>query len=299
MNDLDLAAAGARVDRRRALLHVLVAYAAGLAAAMAAGALLRGRHPILVAAAADVAGTAAVFLFSVLHDNSSVYDPYWSVAPLPIGLYWALQGPLGPRAGLVLLLLFAWGARLTWNWAQRWGGMGDEDFRYVELRAKAGRAYWALSFAGIHLAPTAWVFLGMLPLWPALSSAAPLGALDLAAALVAALAIGIETSADWELRAFRRRRRNSAEVLSTGVWAYSRHPNYFGEVLFWWGLYLFGVSAAPPWAWSAVGPLSITLLFVFVSTPWMDRRMLARHPAFAERLRTTSALVPWPRRRAG
>jgi steroid 5-alpha reductase family enzyme len=80
------------------------------------------------------------------------------------------------------------------------------------------------------------------------------------------------------------------------VWAWSRHPNYLGEVLFWWGIFLSGLAASPAWAWSAVGPLAITLLFVLVSVPWMDRRMASRHPAWTERLRTTPALLPWPRR---
>ena len=98
-------------------------------------------------------------------------------------------------------------------------------------------------------------------------------------------------------RRFVRARRDPAAVLDGGVWAACRHPNYLGEVLFWWGLWLSGVAAAPAWAWTAAGPLAITLLFVRVSVPWMDRRMAARHPAYLARLRTTPALVPWPRPR--
>src|SRR5262249_2000216 len=83
--------------------------------------------------------------------------------------------------------------------------------------------------------------------------------------------------------------------LGTGLWRLSRHPNYFGEMAFWWGLWLFGLAAEPGWAWSVVGPAAITLLFVGVSIPWMDRRMLSRHPDWAARM-ATSAVVPWPRR---
>jgi steroid 5-alpha reductase family enzyme len=86
-------------------------------------------------------------------------------------------------------------------------------------------------------------------------------------------------------------------VLDTGLWAVSRHPNYLGEVLFWWGLFLLGLAAGPGWGWTVVGPLAITALFAFVSVPWMDRRMLARHPAWAERLRRVPALLPFPRPR--
>jgi steroid 5-alpha reductase family enzyme len=286
--------------RRDALQAVVVAYTAGLLAAVVAGWAIRDRHPILVAAVADVVGTLVVFAFSVRHGNSSLYDPYWSVAPIPIAAWWAAGAPGGPglRASLVLLLVTAWGVRLTANWVARWHGLADEDFRYVEIRARTGRLYWPASLVSIHLMPTAWVFLGLLPTWPALSGAGrPPGVLDAVAALVTAGAIAVETVADLQLRRFVRTRREPGAVLDTGLWRWSRHPNYFGEVAFWWGLWIFGVSADPSWAWTAVGPAAITLLFVLVSVPWMDRRMLARHPEWAGHVRSTSALVPWPPRR--
>jgi steroid 5-alpha reductase family enzyme len=296
---------GAGIDdraRRRDLAAVAAAYGVALAGALAVGSALLGRPPLLVAAVADLAATAIVFAASVRYDNSSAYDPYWSVAPAPIAVYWAwAEGAFAAspaRAGLVLALVTAWGFRLTANWAARWRGFGDEDFRYVEIRARAGRAYWPASLVAIHLMPTAWVFLGLLPVYAALAAGGrPFGPLDLAAAAVTAVAIAVEAAADAQLRAFVRSRRDPEAALSTGLWAWSRHPNYFGEVLFWWGLWLFGVAARPAWAWTAVGPASITLLFLLVSVPWMDRRMRSRHPAWGERTRTTSALVPWPPQR--
>jgi steroid 5-alpha reductase family enzyme len=286
--------------RRRGLWQVTLCYAVALLVGLAAGFALRSRHPIVVAALADVAATAVVFAFSWRHDNSSFYDPYWSLAPLPVGLYWACLNPDSPevRQVVALLLLTVWGTRLTANWVARWRGQRDEDFRYQEIRTRTGALYWPASFFSIHLMPTAWVFLGLLPLFPALAKPAPgFGLLDCVATAVTALAIGIEAVSDWQLRHFLRTRPDAEAVLDTGLWAYSRHPNYFGEVLFWWGLFLFGLAAGPGWGWTCVGPLSITLLFLFVSVPWMDRRMLSRHPAWASHLRVTSALVLWPRRR--
>ena len=295
-----LAGSWISAGRRRALAAVSVAYAAALAVAFVTGWALRGRSPILVAALADVVATLVVFGFSVRHDNSSLYDPYWSVAPLPIAAYWATTAPsaLDVRAALVLVLVAAWGVRLTANWVARWQGLGDEDFRYAEIRGKTGRLYWPASLVSIHLMPTAWVFLGLLPTWPALSGRGrPLGSLDLVALGVTAGAIAIEALSDLQLRRFVRTRRDPSAVLDEGLWRLSRHPNYFGEVSFWWGLWLFGLAAEPRWAWTAVGPASITLLFILVSLPWMDRRMLSRHPGWAVQMKSTSALVPWPRRR--
>lgn len=287
--------------RSRALAALAVAYAAALVAALAVGWALRGRHPILIAAAADAAATVVVFAFSVLHDNSSLYDPYWSVAPVPIALYWASladAGGSGLRRAWVLAIVCTWGVRLTANQLARWRGLGDEDFRYRELRERAGRGYWPLSLVGVHLMPTVWVFLGLLPAFPALAGRGrSWNALDAAAVAVAGGAVLLEAVADLQLRRFVRGRRDPAAVLDSGVWALSRHPNYLGEILFWWGIFLSGVAAAPGWAWTAIGPLAITLLFVLVSVPWMDRRMSSRHPGWTDRLRTTPALVPWPRRR--
>jgi steroid 5-alpha reductase family enzyme len=284
-------------DRARSFAIVVLAYLVALAAAIASARLTGNPTPILAAFVADLVATLAIFAFSMRFGNSSLYDPYWSVAPIPIALSWA-AGPPSPRAWLVLLLVVAWGVRLTANCLMRWRSLADEDFRYVEIRARTGRLYWPASLVSIHLLPTAWVFLGLLPVYPALAGpGAPLGWLDLTAALVTGGAVAVEGIADLQLRRFLARRRRPEEVLDTGLWAVSRHPNYLGEVLFWWGLFLLGLAAGPGWGWTVVGPLAITALFAFVSVPWMDRRMLARHPAWAERLRRVPALLPFPRPR--
>jgi len=277
-------------------VFVLLAYLAALLAAWAVGCACAGQHPIAGAALADLAATLVVFAFGVALDNSSVYDPYWSVAPLPIAIYWsAAAGTFGLRQILILALLTLWGTRLTTNWALRWRGPADEDFRYVEIRAKTGKAYWPVSLASIHILPTAWVFLGLVPLFPALTRPG-FAILDIAAAIVTGLAIAIETVADRQLRRYLRSPHDKQGILDSGLWSRCRHPNYLGEILFWWGLFLFGMAAQPGWVWSrisVIGPLSITLLFVFVSVPWMDRRMLSRHPAWAGHMKKTRALVPW------
>jgi steroid 5-alpha reductase family enzyme len=276
-------------EHRRLLRAVAVAYLAALLGAVLTGVALGGRPPILVAAAADAVATLVVFAWSVRHDNSSLYDPYWSVAPVPIAAYWlstAAPDLSRPRAGLVLLLVVAWAVRLTANCLLRWRSLGDEDFRYREIRARTGRLYWLVSLLTIHLLPTGWVFLGLLPLHPALaSSARPLSLIDLVAALVTLAALLVEAVADLQLRRFLATRRDPGAVLESGLWGLSRHPNYAGEVLFWWGLWLFGVAADPGWWWTLVGPLAITALFLFVSIPWMDRRMEARHPGWLARRR--------------
>jgi len=251
-------------------------------------------------AAADAAATVAVFVFSVALNNSSAYDAYWSVAPMAIAPALALLAPEGrapfARRALVVTLVLAWGARLTYNWARGWTGLAHEDWRYVDLRAKTGRAYWLVSFFGLHFFPTVLVFLGCLALFPALvTGAAPLGALDGVGLVVTAGAIVIEAVADAQLRTFRQTAK-PGEIMARGLWAYSRHPNYFGELMFWWGLFAFAL-AADGGAWrTGVGAVAITALFVFVSVPMLDRRSLARRPEYADHMKRVSAIVPWPPR---
>ena len=288
----------------RSLSLCFAAYVAALIAALAVGSSMSGAQPLLVALAADVAATLVVFAFSVALDNSSMYDPYWSVAPLPIALYFALQPgrtliTLGPRGWLLLVLVAVWSVRLTYNFLRGWQGLAHEDWRYVDMRQKTGRAYWLVSLLGIHLFPTLMVFGGCLPLYAALARGArPLNFVDALAALVTGLAIAIEAIADAQLRRFRLRRdRRPDEIMDRGLWAWSRHPNYFGEMAFWWGLWLFALAAGPGNAWTVAGALAITLMFHLVSLRLLETRMLERRPAYAERVRSVPAFVPY--RRAG
>lgn len=290
--------AGRAVGRATGFALVALAHLAALAAAALVLRFATGLHPLAALAVADLTATAVVFAASRLADNSSVYDPYWSVAPIVIAVYLAFVhgGEVPWRLILVLLVVATWGLRLTWNWARDWPGLAHEDWRYRDFRARFPRGYWGVSFAGIHLVPTVVVFLGCLPLWPAVSGAAPLGGWDGLAALVAVGAILFETVADEQLRAHRRH-APAGNILRRGVWTFSRHPNYLGEILFWWGLGLFGLAAVPAALWVLVGPVAMVALFCGVSVPMLDRRSLARRPCYAAHMRDVAALLPWPRRR--
>ncbi len=286
----------------RARWVCLAAYAVAGAAAFGAALACRGEHPIVVAAGADLVATLIIFAGSVWLGNSSLYDPYWSVAPAPIVLYWALgpgadAGASGLRQVLAVVLVLAWGARLTGNWLRGWSGFGHEDWRYVDFRASTGRAWQLVNFSGIHLFPTVVVFLGLLPLYPALvSGARPFGLLDLLAMVVTGGGIALEATADEQLRRFVRSGRARGATLQSGLWARMRHPNYLGENLFWWGLWLFGLAADPGWWWTGIGAVSITVMFLAASIPMIDRRMLERRPDYADYKARVPALLPRLRR---
>jgi steroid 5-alpha reductase family enzyme len=262
----------------------LTAIGAGL------GAGLQWDDPYLALAAGFVASTLAVFAWSLGTRNSSCFDAWWSVAP---GLaVWLLPFENGPRTWIVRALVTAWALRLTWNWARGWAGMRHEDWRYVDLREKTGAAYWAVSFLGIHLFPAVLVTLGSMAMIPALASTAPLGSLDLVAMTIGALAVVVEATADQQLVDFVRSKPARGSVLQHGLWAWSRHPNYLGEIGFWWSLAGFALASGGP-EWTFAGAAAITALFAFVSIPMMEKRHAARRPSYVEYQRRVPMLVPW------
>jgi steroid 5-alpha reductase family enzyme len=277
---------------------VVAAYAVALAVAVLVGVAMGDARPLLTVLVADLAATLVIFVSSRVVNNSSMYDAYWSVAPPAIVLYLAVvaePGVDGLRQALVVALVWAWAVRLTANWARGWPGLGHEDWRYLAARDN-GRPYWPQSFLGFHLFPTIQVYLGCLALYPAVSvGTGGFGALDVVAVVVTAGAIVIETVADEQLRAFNRTKA-PGDICTRGLWAWSRHPNYLGELSFWWGLWLFGLAADPTWWWTVIGPVAMTGMFVFASIPMIDRRGIERRPGYEDHMEATSMILPRPPR---
>jgi len=281
-------------SRRAGITYLAIVYGAALGAAVAVAVTARGLGDWQSALLADLTATLVVFAASVAAGNTSVYDPFWSVAPLPLALWWGvLHDARTVRFGVAVALIAVWGVRLTANFLTGWRGLHHEDWRYTAYRRFGPLRYWTISLLGLQLMPTLVVFTAMLPVLAiARSPNTGFGAVDALAVTAAAAFITLEAIADRHKRLHR-----SDGFLARGVWAWCRHPNYLGEVGFWWSLYLLALGAA--WAnwWTVAGPAVITLLFVVVSVPLMDRRML-RRPGYAEHMRRVPALVPRPRRRA-
>jgi steroid 5-alpha reductase family enzyme len=269
------------------VVAMLVVRAAGLA------------HPLADLGLGTLVATVVVFAVSMAVDNSSIYDPYWSLQPLAIAGYYLWNGwsDADARQIVVICLVFLYALRLTSNFYREWPGLGKEDFRYISFRERFGRGYWPVSFLGIHLFPTVMVYLGCLPLYALTrSGAVGLGWLDGLGIVVTLGAVILAFVADEQLRAFRGKPGNRGRVIGSGPWARSRHPNYLGEVATWWGLWIFALAAGLEWWWTVVGAAAITAMFVFVSIPMMERRVLATRPDYAEYRDQTPMLVPrsWP-----
>jgi len=292
---------GAKSDSKnlsKAFLLVALAYIDAAIAAFLIGWVTGDRHPILIAFTADIAATLTIYAWARIFRNASFYDPYWSIAPIAIAVFWVTTAAATIstcRPWIVIALVSLWGLRLTWNWVRGWRGLKHEDWRYADMRAKHGvkKRFWIVELIGIELVPTLVVFLGCLSLYPVLAdSTRSIWWPDAIAVLVASAAIFIETMADEQMIAFAKIKK-PGEIMNRGFWKYSRHPNYFGEISFWWGLYFFGLAANASYWWTIAGPIAITMLFLFISIPMMDKRSLTRRPEYAEHMKKISALVPW------
>ncbi len=238
---------------------------------------------------ADIAATVATFLFSVIFGNASVYDPYWSVQPPVILVAFALGRELTALGILLLIAVSFWAIRLTVNWAYTFAGLMHQDWRYTMLGEKTGALYPVVNFVGIHLVPTLVVYGCVLPAAYAVReglSANFASVLFLCVSLGAAAMQGV---ADIEMHKFRKKRDSA--FIRAGLWKYSRHPNYLGEILMWWGIALAVVCAAPSAWYLSAGALLNTALFFFVSIPLADGRQ-SRKEGFLEYKSQTRMLLP-------
>jgi steroid 5-alpha reductase family enzyme len=255
-----------------------------------------GFHPLVMIAAGDLAATILVFLFSMLMNNSSTYDPYWSVKPLVIAVAYLFifeTDSLNTRQWLVLLGTTLYALRLTSNFYRDWPGFKHEDWRYVNFRKSSGKAYWLVSFLAIHLFPTIMVYLGSLAFFPILSDAGrELNAWDIVAVIILFGSVIYAFIADEQLRAFRKNPDNKGKTISTGLWGLSRHPNYLGEISTWWGLAAFAIAAACDNWWTLLGPVTITIMFLFASIPLIEKRNLEKRQGYSIYKASTPMLLP-------
>jgi len=250
---------------------------------------------------ADLIATLVVFAASRLHKNSSFYDAYWSVLPPLLLLAWWIEADTptdGARPWLVAFVVLFWAVRLTGNWIYAFPGLHHEDWRYPMLRDKAGKAEAVVDLMGIHVFPTFQVFAGMLPVYLVLTHTnRDLGWLDVVALLVGAGAVVLAFVADLQMYRFARTRQ-PGQAMDSGLWAWSRHPNYFGELSFWGSLALFGLAAAPgDWFWAVLGTVGMYAMFQGASIPMMEERSLERRPSYQAVIDRVPRFVPRPPRK--
>jgi steroid 5-alpha reductase family enzyme len=247
---------------------------------------------------ANVVATLFIFGVGLLLKNASLYDPYWSVAPpiLLILTHIHLETSLNTVRFFIYIGLIFWSIRLTYNWAINWTGFEEQDWRYTLIKERAPKIYLISNLFGIHLMPTVIVFIQLLGSIELLVISTTANLISMIGLVIMILSATLQFIADAQMRAFKKRNLNKKECIEEGLWKYSRHPNYFGEVMVWWGLYLIYFGSTQSINLYLLAPLAMTSLFIFISIPMMEKKILRTRPEYEGYQDRVSMLIPLPRK---
>ena len=234
-----------------------------------------------------------LWLLSLALKNASIVDIFWGIGFIVIAWFAFTigQGYL-PRKQWMTALVTLWGIRLALHIGLRnWGK--PEDFRYAKWREENGTRWWWISYLKVFVLQGFLMWIISMPIIAAQSSGFPaiLTPLDLLGALVGLIGLLFEAVADLQLTFFKRDTSNKGKILTTGLWKYSRHPNYFGEAAVWWGIYIIALAAGA-W-WTVFSPILMTWLLLRVSGVAMLERTMQSKPGYEEYMKKTSAFFPW------
>jgi steroid 5-alpha reductase family enzyme len=257
-----------------------------------------GLTAAMPAAAAAVAVLMVVtWALSMRLRDASIVDVAWGLAFVLVAwIALALGDGEGARPPLVALLTMLWGLRLAAYIGARKRRQGGEDPRYGKWRAKRPDTFWIYSLFAVFLFQGLLVWIVALPVTAAAASDGSLGPLDLAGVAIWAVGLAIEATGDAQMARFKADPANRGRIMDRGLWRYTRHPNYFGECLVWWGLFALALSAGAWWA--VASPLVMTLLLTRVSGRDHLERSMSERPGYADYVRRTSGFVPLPPRSA-
>lgn len=239
---------------------------------------------------ADVVATVFTWLVGLVYHNVSVYDPYWSVAPPVILSINTMMHGLTPARAIVLVTVWIWAIRLTANWAVTFKGLQHEDWRYTKYRTeKPAWMFHLINFFGLNMMPTIVVFLSMLPAFR-INAENACGSMvwTWLGAWMCLTAVAIQLVADTSAHRFRR--EHPGEICKVGLWKHGRHPNYFGEILMWWGVWVQAINQGGVDLY-IVGPVMMTCMFLFISVPLMEGRQMKNKPGYAEYKKETRVLI--------
>lgn len=252
---------------------------------------------MLLGLAAVVSLFTVLWLASLALRNSSIVDMWWGPGILLIGLTYRLTTHGAPvRSTLVVAALALWAVRLAWHIGARNIGHG-EDFRYAKWRQDRGASWWWFSYFKVFLLQSVIAWIISWPLYPAMASPAPvtLTPIDIAGVALFVAGFLFEAIGDEQLRRFKAHPANKGRVLDSGLWRYTRHPNYFGEALLWWGLGCFSVSTGQ--YLPLIGPAIMTYLLLRVSgVAMLEDALRETKPDYAAYIRRTSSFFPRPPR---
>jgi len=289
-------------NRRKSLWMLLGMYLLAVIIGMGIYLLLEKviLDPVWLMLVVDVVMTLVIWGFGLLIGNASTYDPYWSVIPPLMLLGWiiVLKVPFTFPVALMTVAVCFWAARLTYNWFINWQDFSYQDWRYTMIRAKNPKLWFLANLFGINLMPTLIVFIQMIGSYRFLTLAPKFNLVILFGFMLAILAAAIQFVSDRQMLDFRYRNKSTKKCIDEGLWRFSRHPNYFGEVLMWWAVWTMYAGASGRIDFQILAPILMTALFLFISIPMMEKKILLTRPEYRDYMRQVSVLVPFFRRHA-
>jgi steroid 5-alpha reductase family enzyme len=254
---------------------------------------------VLAALGAALGMMTLAWLLSLLKRDASIIDIFWGLGfALLAWVYFAVDGAILARAYLVLALVTLWGLRLSAYILWRNWGAG-EDYRYQEMRARNPGTFAVRSLFTVFFLQAILLWAISMPLFQAVSSAQPAALTGLDVLGLALFVVGFlfEAGGDWQLASFKADPANAGKVMDRGFWRYTRHPNYFGDALVWWGFFCFAL-ATPGSLWTIYSPVLMTVLLMRVSgVTLLEKRLQDTKPQYRDYAERTNAFFPWfPRR---
>ena len=269
-----------------------------IGAVLSGAVLILSDHDFIDGLVVVIVAFSVLWGVSLVLKNAGIVDIFWGPGFIVVGVFYAVSAPGAPtpRGLAVLALVTVWALRLALYIGLRNAGAG-EDFRYRKWRDEAGRNFWWVSLLKVFLLQAVVLWIVSSPLLLAhLGGSRPLGIIGGVGLVLWCCGFVYETVADLQLRRFKKDPANAGRVMRSGLWSLSRHPNYFGEAVLWWGIALVTLPVA---GWlSLIGPLTITYLLLKVSgVALLDSAMVERRPDYADYIASTSAFVPLPRGR--
>jgi steroid 5-alpha reductase family enzyme len=240
----------------------------------------------------DLFATVLVWLFSFIVKNQSLYDPYWSVIP-PLIIFLIIHetDEYTYSMFLILIPMLIWAIRLTYNWAKLWTDFKHQDWRYENIKNKAPKLYILTSLFAIMIFPTLIVFVQHIGIVKLSEANYQISYLGYVGSFVIILAAVIQFISDTQMQFFKKNNQDKHKLIDIGLWKYSRHPNYLGEIMVWWGLYLFYLDGIG-FDYLIIAPLAMTIMFLFVSIPMLEKKILKTRPHYKTYQENTSMLIP-------
>jgi steroid 5-alpha reductase family enzyme len=231
------------------------------------------------------------FIISLIKKRNDVADIAWGLGFIVICFYFIVTQPLLPISTLVYILVMLWGLRLAVHIALRSKGK-TEDFRYKKWREEWGKYFLMRSYLQVYILQGFFMLLISLPiLIVGLAPFQYLNAFSVIGFAMWLIGFAFETIGDYQLSVFVKNKKNKTDIMQTGLWRYTRHPNYFGEVLLWWGIFIITLPVQNSF-WGIISPLTITFLLLYVSGIPMLEAKYKDNVLFQDYKRRTSAFFP-------